>query len=193
MTAMETLLASSFEKTFSGFVDNDEIRQIKNSLFERYHMTLLSSIKDFKKFESTTEQILGSNGMPLIKKTFNKICHLESKPNHIVEIKDESLRNSILSSFEETIKKNILDIAFDYPITIWEIAAKAKMQEKISENISYLISWGLLATCDSEDSEDNKKYYSTIDYFSVNIEDGQFHMYVTINDILNPEPLKLIY
>jgi hypothetical protein len=193
MTAMETLLASSFEKTFSGFVDNDEIRQIKNSVFERYHMTLLSSIKDFKKFESTTEQILGSNGMPLIKKTFNQICHLESKPNHIVEIKDESLRNAILSSFEEPIKRNILDIAFDYPITIWEIAAKAKMQEKISENISYLISWGLLATCDSEDSEDNKKYYSTIDCFSVNIEDGQFHMYVTINDILNPEPLKLIY
>ncbi len=193
MTAMETLLASSFEKTFSGFVDNDEIRQIKNSLFERYHMTLLSSIKDFKKFESTTEQILGSNGIPLIKKTFNQICHLESKPNHIVEIKDESLRNAILLSFEEPIKRNILDIAFDYPITIWEIAAKAKMQEKISENISYLISWGLLATCDSEYSEDNKKYYSTIDGFSVNIEDGQFHMYVTINDILNPEPLKLIY
>ena len=168
MTAMETLLASSFEKTFSGFVDNDEIIQIKNSVFERYHMTLLSSIKDFKKFESTTEQILGSNGMPLIKKTFNQICHLESKPNHIVEIKDESLRNAILLSFEEPIKRNIL------------------------ENISYLISWGLLATCDSEDSEDNKKYYSTIDCFSVNIEDGQFHMYVTINDILNPEPLKLI-
>lgn len=192
MTAMETLLASSFEKTFSEFADVDEIKQIKNLLFERYHMTLLSSIKDFKKFESITEQVLGGSGTPLIKKTFDQICHLESKLHHIVEIKDESLRNAILLSFEEPTKKHILDIAFDYPLTLWEIAAKTKMQAKISENISYLISWGLLATCDSEDSEDNKKYYSTIDSFSVNIEDGQFQMYVTINDILNPEPLKSI-
>ena len=51
MTAMETLLTTSFERRFSDFVDLDKIIKIKGSLFEQYHMTLLSSIKDFEKFE----------------------------------------------------------------------------------------------------------------------------------------------
>ena len=62
-------------------------------------MTLLSSIKDFEKFEATTEKILGDDGTPLIKKTLDLICRLESKSNHTVEIKDESLKSAILFFF----------------------------------------------------------------------------------------------
>ena len=193
MTAMETLLATSFERTFSDFVGRDEISKIKSSLFEQYHMTLLSSIKDFEKFESITEQILGEDGIPLIKKTLDVICRLESKSKHTVEIKDEYLKSAILFSFEDETKKQILDIAFDYPLTIWEIASRTKIEPGIvSENISFLISHGLLTTSDLEDSEHNKKYYSTIDNFSVNIHDDQFHMFVTINEIANADPLKII-
>ena len=193
MTAMETLLATSFERTFSDFVGHDGITKIKSSLFEKYHMTLLSSIKDFEKFESITEKILGDDGTPLIKKTLDSICRLESKSEHTVEIKDESLKSAILLSFKDTIKKQILDIAFDYPLTIWEIASRTKIEPGIvSENISYLISHGLLTTSDLEDSEHNKKYYSTIDNFSVKIENDQLHMFVTINEIANADPLKMI-
>ena len=193
MTAMEALLATSFERTFSGFVGLDEIRKIKSSIFEQYHMTLLSSIKDFEKFESVTEAVLGDNGMPLIKKTLDLICRLESKSEHTVEIKDESVKNAILLSFEDPIKKHILDIAFDYPLTIWEIAARANMDPTvISENIPYLISHGLLATSDLKDSEYNKKYYSAIDNFSVKITGKEFHMFITINEITNTDPLKII-
>ena len=66
MTAMETLLATSFERKFSDVVSYDDITKIKSSLFEQYHMTLLSSIKDFEKFESITEKILGDDGTPII-------------------------------------------------------------------------------------------------------------------------------
>ena len=193
MTAMETLLATSFERTFSGFVGNDEITKIKSSLFEQYHLTLLSSIKDFEKFEYVTEQVLGCDGTPIIKKTLDVICRLESRPDHKVEIKDEFLKNAILLSFEDPIKKQILDIAFDYPLTIWEIASRTKIETGlISENVSYLISHGLLSTSDSEDFEHNKKYYSTIDNFSVNVFNDQFRMFVTINEITNSDPLKII-
>ena len=193
MTAMETLLATSFERTFSDFVGRDDITKIKSSLFEQYHMTLLSSIKDFEKFEYVTEQVLGCDGSPLIKKTLDSICRLESKPDHKVEIKDESLKNAILLSFEDPIKKQILDIAFDYPLTMWEIASRTKIETGlISENVSYLISHGLLTTSDNRDCEHNKKYYSTIDNFSVNVVDDQFRMYVTINEIANSDPLKII-
>ncbi len=190
MTAMETLLANPFEEAFTGFVCNDDIKKIKSHLFEQYHITLPSSLKDFQKFESITEQVLGNDSVPTIKKTFDHICHLES--GNIMEIKDESLKNSILSSFENPTKKEILDIAFDYPLTVWEIASRVKFGSfSIPENISYLISHGLLATNDSE-SEPNKKYYSTIDEFSIRIEDKEFHMYVTINEIANENPLKTI-
>ncbi|WP_371503975.1 hypothetical protein [Nitrosopumilus adriaticus] len=193
MTAMETLLASPFEKTFSDFVSYDEITKIKNSLFEQHHMTLLSSIKDFEKFQTITGQVLGDDGTPLIKKTLDVICRLESKARHTVEIKDESLKSAILESFDDPVKKQILDIAFDYPITIWEIVSRAKKDtENISENISYLISHGLLATNDLGDSEHNKKYYSTIDSFEVKVDDDEFNMYVTINEIANSDPLKII-
>ena len=75
-------------------------------------------------------------------------------------------------SFKDSIKKQILDIAFDYPLTIWEIASRTKIEPgAVSENISYLISRGLLTTSDLEDSEHNKKYYSTIDNFSVKLQD----------------------
>ncbi len=194
MTAMETLLATPFEKTFSDFVGYDEITKIKSSVFEKYNMTLLSSIKDFKKFELITEQVLGSSGTPLIKKTLGMLCSLESKSDHIVEIKDESLKDAILISFEDHVKKQILDIAFDYPITIWEIASRISNIEPgiISENVSYLISHGLLVTCELEDSEHNKKYYSAIDNVSVKIQGNEFHMCVTINEIANADPLKII-
>ncbi|AJW70297.1 hypothetical protein [Nitrosopumilus adriaticus] len=193
MTAMETLLASPFEKTFSDFVSYDEITKIKNSLFEQHHMTLLSSIKDFEKFQTITGQVLGDDCTPLIKKTLDVICRLESKARHTVEIKDESLKSAILESFDDPVKKQILDIAFDYPITIWEIVSRAKKDtENISENISYLISHGLLATNDLGDSEHNKKYYSTIDSFEVKVDDDEFNMYVTINEIANSDPLKII-
>ena len=186
MTSMETLLATSFEKTFSDFVGVDEITKIKNSVFEQYHMTLLSSIKDFAKFESITEQVLGDDGTPLIKKTLDVICSLQSQFDHTVEIKDESLKNAIMTSFEDDVKKQILDIAFDYPLTIWEIASRTNMElVMISENVSYLISHGLLATSDLEDSEHNKKYYSVIDNFSVRVHEDEFQMYVTINEIAN--------
>ncbi len=72
-------------------------------------------------------------------------------------------------------------MAFNYPLTLWEIASRMKYNSlEFSENISYLISHGLLTT---EDSEENKKYYSTIDDFSIKIDESEFHMYVTINDI----------
>ncbi len=193
MTSMETLLATSFEKKFSDFVGDVEITKIKNSLFEQYHMTLLSSIKDFEKFQSITGQILGDCGNSMIKKTLESICCLESKSEHVVEIKDDSLKNAILTSFDDSVKKQILDIAFDYPLTMWEIASRTSIEPGIvSENISYLISHGLLATCDLEDSENNKKYCSVIDNFSVKTEGDEFHMYVTINEITNTDPLKII-
>lgn len=194
MTAMETLLATSFERTFSDFVGCDEIIKIKSSLFEQYHMTLLSSIKDFAKFELITTQVLGTVGTPLIKKTLDQICKLESKSEHIVEIKDESLKDAILSSFDDGIKKQILNIAFDYPLTLWEIVSRTNIEPGVvSENMAYLISHGLLATIDLEDSEHNKKYYATIDNFSVKVQDDAFCMYVTINEIANSDPLKIIY
>lgn len=193
MTAMESLLATSFEKTFSDFVDHDDIVKIKTSLFEQYHMTLTSSIKDFHKFENVTEQILGVDGAPIIKKTFDQICRLESKSEHTIEIKDESLKTAILHSYDDHIKKQILDIAFDYPLTIWEIAARTKIEPSlVSENISYLISHGLLSTDDLQDSENNKKYYSTIDDLSVKIQNDEFQMFVTINDIVEPDSFKII-
>ena len=193
MTSMETLLATSFEKKFSDFVGDVEITKIKNSIFEQYDMTLLSSIKDFEKFQLITGQVLGDDGTPMIKKTLESICSLESKSEHVVEIKDESLKNAILTSFDDDIKKQILDIAFDYPMTIWEIASRTNIESGIiSENISYLISHGLLATNDLQDSEHNKKYCSVIDSFSVKTEGDEFHMYVTINEITNTDPLKII-
>ena len=183
MTAMETLLAHPFEKTFTEFVDDEKITKIKGSLFEKYHITLESSLKDFQKFEFVAEQIL-DDSITLIKKTFDHICHLQSK--HIIEIKDESLKNEILLSYNDQSKKHLLEIAFDYPLTIWEIVSRSKIGTiNISENISHLISNGLLATNDLIDSEYNKKYYSTIDEVSVKVEDEQYHMYVTINDIAN--------
>ena len=193
MTSMETLLATSFEKKFSDFVGDVEITKIKHSVFEQYNMTLLSSIKDFEKFQLITGQVLGDDGTPIIKKTLDSICSLQSKSDHTVEIKDESIKNAILISFEDDVKKQILDIAFDYPLTIWEIASRTNIEPGIiSENISYLISHGLLATSDLQDSEDNKKYCSVIDNFSVKTEGDQFHMYVTINEITNADPLKII-
>lgn len=183
MTAMETLLAHPFEKTFTEFVDDEKITKIKGSIFEKYNITLASSLKDFQKFEFVAEQIL-DDGTTIIKKTFDHICNLESQ--HFVEIKDESLKNAILFSYNDQLKKHLLDIAFDYPLTIWEIVSRSKIgMLNISENISYLISHGLLATNDLGDSEYNKKYYSTIDEVSVKLEDEDFHMHVTINDIAN--------
>ena len=193
MTSMETLLATSFEKKFSDFVGDVEIAKIKDTVFEQYHMTLLSSIKDFEKFQSITGQVLGDVGTPLIKKTLESICCLESKSEHVLEIKDESLKTAILTSFEDDVKKQILDIAFDYPLTLWEIASRTNIEPGIlSQNISQLISHGLLATSDLEDSEKNKKYCSVIDNFSVKIQGDEFHMYVTINEIANTDPLRII-
>jgi len=128
MTSMETLLATSFEKKFSDFVGDVEVTKIKNSVFEQYDMTLLSSIKDFEKFQLITGQVLGDNGTPIIKKTLESICSLESKSEHVVEIKDESLKNAILTSFDDDVKKQILDIAFDYPVKIWEIASRTNIE-----------------------------------------------------------------
>ena len=184
MTAMETLLATPFEKTFTNFVDDTDITKIKDDLFEQYHMTLASSLKDFEKFECATEKILGNEGAIKIQETMNEICHLESKSKHKIEIKDESLKNAILHSYDDILKKHILDVAFDYPLTLWEIASRIRLGSfSVSENISYLISHGLLATRDLEDSEYNKKYYSTIDEVSVKIDEGNFRVFVTINDI----------
>ena len=185
MTAMEALLANPFEKTFTEFVDDENITKIKGTLFEQYQMTLESSLKDFQKFEFVTKQIL-DDSTSIIKKTFDHICHLESKTKNILDIKDKFLKNIILQSYNDPLKKQILDIAFDYPLTIWEISARSKIGALyLSGNISYLISHGLLATNDLEDSEHNKKYYSTIDEVSVKVQEKEFHMYVTINDIAN--------
>lgn len=186
MTAFTTLLSHPFEETFTEFVDNEKITKIKGTLFEKYHMTLSSSIIDFQKFESVATKILDDGNM-MIEKTYEEICHKES--NNFIEIKDESLKNIILKSYKNSPKKHILDIAFDYPLTMWEIASRIKIGTiNLSENISYLISHGLLATNDS-DVEHNKKYYTTIDGFSVKMYDDQFRLYVTINDIAN-ESLK---
>ncbi|MEX0862320.1 hypothetical protein [Nitrosopumilus sp.] len=188
MTAMETLLATPFEKTFRNFVDDDDITKIKYDLFEQYQITLSSSLKEFKKFECVTKKILGDNGVSTIKKTLDKICHLESQPKHKIEIKDETLKNTILDAYDDPLKKHILDVAFDYPLTLWEIAARVKIGSlSLSENISYLIYHGLLTTRDL-DAEYNKKYYSTIDDISVKIDENEFCMYATINDISNETP-----
>lgn len=189
MTAMETLLATPFEKTFTSFVDDDDITKIKCDLFEKYQITLASSLKDFEKFECITEKILGNDGSSKIKKTLDKICHLEPQSKHKIEIKDESLKNAILNAYDDPLRKHILDIAFDYPLTLWEIASRIRYGSfSFSENISYLISHGLLTTRDLKDSDENKKYYSTIDDVSVKIDENDFCVYVTVNDISEETP-----
>ena len=188
MTAMETLLATSFEKTFTDFVDNKDTTKIKSCLFENYQITLSSSLKDFHKFEDTTKKVLGDKSIPVIRKTFEKICHLESESHHIIEIKDDILRNAILSAYQDPLKKHILDIAFDYPLTLWEIVSRIRLEcFSVSENLTYLISHGLLTTKDLKGSEYNKKYYSTIDEISVRVEEEKFRMFVRINDIPEKE------
>ena len=189
MTAMQTLLAIPFEKTFTDIVDKDDIAKIKDNLFEQYQITLASSLKDFEKFECITEKILGHDGSSTIKKTLDKICHMESQSKHKIEIKDESLKNAILNSYDDPLKKHIMDIAFDYPLTLWEIASRIRYGSfSLSENVSYLISHGLLTALGSKDPEDNKKYYSTIDDISVKIDECEFRVYVTINDISEENP-----
>lgn len=187
MTAMETLLAIPFEKTFSEVAPSEEIKKIRDSLFENYHITLESSLREFEKFEFVAEHVLG-NETTLIKKTFDKICQLKSK--HVLEIKDESLQNKILETYNNPLKKHILGIAFDYPLTLWQISSQVKIgMSCISKNISDLILDGLLATNDMSDSEHNKKYYSTIDEISTSIHGDKISMYVTINDIANDDSL----
>ncbi len=68
MTAMETLLTTSFEKTFTGFVNDDDITKIKDNLFQQHQITLASSLKDFQKFECITKKFLGQDGLTKIKK-----------------------------------------------------------------------------------------------------------------------------
>ena len=189
MTAMETLLATPIERTFANFVDDNDITRIKDDLFEQYHMTLASSLKDFEKFEYATEKILGDEGATKIQETMDEICHLEPQSKHKIEIKDESLKNAILHSYDDILKRCILDVAFDYPLTLWEIASRVRPDNfSVSENIAYLISHGLLATRDLEDSEHNKRYCSTIDEVSVKIDEGDFRVFVTINDISDESP-----
>jgi len=183
MTGVDQLFAASLEKIILDNLGETTVRKIQDRLFEKFGMSINTSMGEFEKLDSVLREFFGAGAEGLEKKFLDNICSIKSKKDRAEKrftISDVSISQSIIRAFSDDESSKILNASIGEPWAIAEILEKLDIPKTSGyRKISALIDEGLLVKAGHDLTANRRKvekYKSLFD--NVNID---FSNQVTVN------------
>lgn len=183
MTGVDSLFAASLEKIITDNLGETTVRKIQDRLFEKFGISITSSMAEFEKLDSVLREFFGAGAEGLEKKFLDNICSIKSKKDKEEKrftISDVSISQSIIRAFSDEETSKILNASIGEPWTIAEILEKLDIPKTSGyRKINSLIDEGLLVKVGYDLTANRRKvekYKSLFD--NVNID---FNNKVTVN------------
>ncbi len=175
MSGLDLLLSNSLEKIIRENLGEKASQKIEERLFEKYGISLTQSIEQFQKIDVVLREFFGAGADGLEKKFIETICKTKTKAKNKnwFTLEDNTINQTILESYGDDDKTQILNCVTDEPKIISEILTECKIPQTSGyRKINSLIKGGLLVTDGSIVSHDGRrvsKYRSLFDNVRINI------------------------
>jgi len=175
MSGLDLLLSKSLENIIRENLGEKASLKIEERLFEKYGISLTQSIEQFQKIDVVLREFFGAGADGLEKKFIETICKTKTKAKNKnwFTLDDNTINQTILESYGDDDKTQILNCVTDEPKIISEILTECKIPQTSGyRKINSLIKGGLLVTDGSLVSHDGRhvsKYRSLFDNVRINI------------------------
>jgi len=187
MGGLDLLFTKSLEKTIKANLGEKASQKIEERLFEKYGISLTQSIEQFQKIDAVLREFFGAGADGLEKKFLESICKSrnKAKSSNWLSLEDITINQTILESYGDDDKTQILNCVIDEPKIISEILAECKIPQTSGyRKINSLIKNGLLIVDGSITSHDGRqvsKYRTLFDNIRINIVKNK----ITVDILLN--------
>ena len=187
MGSLDNLLAESLNTVIETKLGKVTYEKIKDRLDERYGITVLESIKDFYKMDSTLREFFGPGADQIEKDFLSNFISFgsSSKDRSWITIHDQSLAKSILESFGDKDKKIILENSMREPQVILDILNNSNLPKSSGYRmIKELITDGFLTEKGYSSAIDGRRvttYVSLFENIKIDIQKNKTVVKVEIN------------
>jgi len=175
MGGLDLLFSKSLEKTIKDNLGEKASQKIEERLFEKYGISLTQSIEQFQKIDAVLREFFGAGADGLERKFLEAICKSKTKTkgSNWLTLEDSAINQTILESYGDDDKTQILNCVSNEPKIISEILTECKIPQTSGyRKINSLIKNGLLVVDGSIVSHDGRqvsKYRSLFDNVRINI------------------------
>jgi len=201
MAGVDHLFVSSLEKIILDNLGESTVRKIQDRLFEKFGLSITTSIEEFEKLDSVLKEFFGAGAQGLEKKFLDNICSIKSKKDKAEKrftISDEAISQSIIKAFSDDEMSKILNASIGEPWTISEILEKLDIPKTSGyRKINSLIDEGLLVKSGYEIIANMRrvdKYKSLFDNVTIDFNNKvTVSVQFTQDVVMNSSVLQIAY
>ena len=178
VSALDKLLAQSLVSIIKVKLGEKTYQKIEDRLAERYHSSVVESIKNFNQLDATLREFFGPGADALEKDFLEHLVSLDTrkKGESWVSIENQGLARLILETYGDREKKLILDAALKKPNPVLEILEDCKIPKSTGYRlINELVTDGLLTEEGHTTTSDGKKvalYTALFENIKIDITEG---------------------
>jgi hypothetical protein len=169
----DTLLVNSLNETIRNNLGEKSTQAIEKRLFEKYGISITQSILEFYKLDEVLREFFGEGAKDLEKKFLENSCELKNKNEDCLTINDERNIKTIIETFGDDDKSNILNAVGEGTKIISEILQETKLPQTSGyRKINSLINNGLLVEDGfvvMQNTRKVMKYCTLFDNIKINI------------------------
>ncbi|MDH3312919.1 MAG: transcriptional regulator [Nitrosopumilus sp.] len=197
MGEFDYFLAQSLDHNIRTSLSDNAINKIETRLFEKYGITLTTSIEQFNKLDSILREFFGEGADGIEEKLFNNILELKDHKQDVtsenakwITIKDTHLINLILDVFGDEDKKKICTSVTNEGKIIYKILKECQIPQTSGyRKINSLIKNGLL-TIDDHISTNEGKKVNTYKFLFQNVQINIIKKQITVEVQLNEQGVE---
>ena len=178
VSALDKLLAQSLASIIKAKLGEKTYQKVEDRLAERYHSSVVESIKNFHQLDATLREFFGPGADALEKDFLEHLVSLDTrkKGESWVSIENQGLARLILETYGDREKKLILDAALKKPNPVLEILEDCKIPKSTGYRlINELVTDGLLTEEGHTTTSDGKKvalYTALFENIKIDITEG---------------------
>ena len=178
VSALDKLLAQSLASIIKAKLGEKTYQKVEDRLAERYHSSVVESIKNFNQLDATLREFFGPGADALEKDFLEHLVSLDTrkKGESWVSIENQGLARLILETYGDREKKLILDAALKKPNPVLEILEDCKIPKSTGYRlINELVTDGLLTEEGHTTTSDGKKvalYTALFENIKIDITEG---------------------
>lgn len=192
MGGIDHLLSNALVRIIQKKLGAKACSKIENRLDEKFGITILESMEQFHTIDSILRELFGKGADGLERKFLDSVCILKSKKSSDgwISIQDKEIMEVIIESIGDEDKKKIILTTTLEPKITYDILKECNIAQTSGyRKINALIDDGLLSQSGHIIGKDGKKiskYFSIFSNLRINVEDGEFHIDIQLNET----PLK---
>ena len=178
VSALDRLLAQSLASIIKTKLGEKTYQKIEDRLSERYHSSVVESVKNFHQLDATLREFFGPGADSLEKDFLERLVSLDArkKGEPWITIENQELARLILETYGDREKRMILDAALKKPNPILEILEDCKIPKSSGYRlINELVEDGLLTEEGNTTTSDGKKvalYTALFENIKIDISEG---------------------